>query len=90
MEGTQRTSVRDKRIRWPRESRAVIGMSPIATHGRGLPSTPVTVSAHGRAFTKSRPVRVGRCVELLEWRVAHGGAMRRADVWLEHHRWRTS
>eukprot|EP00965_Chrysotila_dentata_P034766 1157116-Pleurochrysis_carterae.AAC.1 len=29
-------------------------MSPIAAHGRGLPSTPVTVSAHGRAFTKSR------------------------------------
>eukprot|EP00965_Chrysotila_dentata_P125173 4137545-Pleurochrysis_carterae.AAC.1 len=65
MEGTQRTLVRDKLIRRPRESRAVMGMSPTATHGRGLPSTPVTVSVHGRAFTKSRPVRVGHCVELL-------------------------
>eukprot|EP00965_Chrysotila_dentata_P038807 1289807-Pleurochrysis_carterae.AAC.4 len=53
MEGTQRTPVRVKSITRLRESRAESGRSPMATHGRGFPSTPDTVSEHGFKLIRS-------------------------------------
>eukprot|EP00965_Chrysotila_dentata_P142549 4711850-Pleurochrysis_carterae.AAC.3 len=53
MEGTHLTLVRVKLIIRLRESRTDRGKSPIATHGRGFPSTPDTDSEHGFKFTRS-------------------------------------
>eukprot|EP00965_Chrysotila_dentata_P255123 6212109-Pleurochrysis_carterae.AAC.2 len=53
MDETQRTSVRVKSIIRFCESLANSGRSPTATQGLGFPSTPDTVSVHGRMFTKS-------------------------------------
>eukprot|EP00965_Chrysotila_dentata_P050827 1685530-Pleurochrysis_carterae.AAC.1 len=55
MDGTQRTSVKiDHTVL--RVSRGQ-GRSPTATHGRGFPSTPDTVSVHDRTFRAWRSLR---------------------------------
>eukprot|EP00965_Chrysotila_dentata_P046543 1546265-Pleurochrysis_carterae.AAC.2 len=57
MDGTHRTSVKVKSTIRFCESRADSGRSPTATHGRGFPSTPDTVSAHGRMLRAWRSLR---------------------------------
>eukprot|EP00965_Chrysotila_dentata_P108980 3600320-Pleurochrysis_carterae.AAC.3 len=53
MEGTHLTPVRVKLITRFRESRTKRDRSPMATHGRGFPSTPDTDSEQGFRFTRS-------------------------------------
>eukprot|EP00965_Chrysotila_dentata_P044604 1482678-Pleurochrysis_carterae.AAC.2 len=53
MDGTHLTPVRVKLITRLRESRTESGKSPMATHGRGLPSTPDTDSVQGFRFIRS-------------------------------------
>eukprot|EP00965_Chrysotila_dentata_P039256 1304217-Pleurochrysis_carterae.AAC.2 len=53
MDGTHLTPVRVKLITRLRESRAESGKSPMATQGRGLPSTPDTDSVQGFRLIRS-------------------------------------
>eukprot|EP00965_Chrysotila_dentata_P172230 5683655-Pleurochrysis_carterae.AAC.2 len=53
MEGTHLTPIRVKLITRLRESRTKRGKSPMATHGRGFPSTPDTDSEQGFKFIRS-------------------------------------
>eukprot|EP00965_Chrysotila_dentata_P170178 5617429-Pleurochrysis_carterae.AAC.1 len=55
MDGTQRTSVRVKSTIRFCESLTERGRSPTATQGRGLPSTPDTVSVHGTPAVDYEP-----------------------------------
>eukprot|EP00965_Chrysotila_dentata_P184426 6088574-Pleurochrysis_carterae.AAC.2 len=57
MDGTHRTSVKVKSTIRFCESRADSGRSPTATQGRGFPSTPDTVSVHGRMLRAWRSLR---------------------------------
>eukprot|EP00965_Chrysotila_dentata_P075006 2477958-Pleurochrysis_carterae.AAC.1 len=53
MEGTHLTPVRVKSITRLRESRTKKRKSPMATQGRGFPSTPDTDSEQGFRFIRS-------------------------------------
>eukprot|EP00965_Chrysotila_dentata_P054783 1819421-Pleurochrysis_carterae.AAC.1 len=65
MEGTQRTPVRVKSTTRLRESRAMSGKSPMATHGRGFPSTPDTDSEHGFKLIRSCKHGLRTCLSLM-------------------------
>eukprot|EP00965_Chrysotila_dentata_P116090 3837735-Pleurochrysis_carterae.AAC.1 len=53
MDGAHRTPVRVKSITRLRESRTESGRTPMATHGRGFPSTPDTDSEQAFKFIRS-------------------------------------
>eukprot|EP00965_Chrysotila_dentata_P248607 6208433-Pleurochrysis_carterae.AAC.5 len=66
MEGTQRTSVRVKSTIRFCDSRTESGRPPTATQGRGLPSTPDTVSVQGRTLVRSPMLRAWRSLRRAE------------------------